>query len=62
MIEVFKDSKGEWRYRVKGANHEILVTSEGYTTEEDAHRGFAALLINLHSFYEITLRKRPLNE
>lgn len=37
--------KGAWRYTVKGANGEILVTSEGYTTKHDAERGSAALVL-----------------
>lgn len=37
--------KGAWRYTVKGANGEILVTGEGYTTKHDAERGSAALVL-----------------
>lgn len=37
--------KGAWRYTVKGANGEILVTSEGYTTKQNAERGSAALVL-----------------
>lgn len=33
----------EWRFRVKGANGEIVVSSEGYTTKADAERGAATL-------------------
>lgn len=43
MIEVFQDAKGEWRFRVKGRNGEIVATSEGYTRKDDAKRGFFAL-------------------
>ena len=39
MIEIFKDDAGGWRYRVKAANGEILVTSESYTRKADARRG-----------------------
>lgn len=35
--------KGAWRYTVKGANGEILITSEGYTTKHDAERGSVVL-------------------
>lgn len=43
MIEYFEDHAGEWRYRVKAANGEPLVTSEGYRDQTDAKRGFHAL-------------------
>lgn len=39
MIEIFHDENGEWRYRVKGRNGEIVATSEGYTRPDDAERG-----------------------
>jgi uncharacterized protein YegP (UPF0339 family) len=39
MIEIFKDEAGEWRYRVKGRNGEIMATSEGYGRKADARRG-----------------------
>lgn len=43
MIEVFEDKAGEWRFRVKGLNGEIVATSEGYTSPNDANRGVYAL-------------------
>lgn len=43
MIEVFQDAKGEWRFRVKGRNGEIVATSEGYTRKDDAKRGYFTL-------------------
>lgn len=43
MTEIFRDAAGEWRYRVKGRNGEIMATSEGYTRPEDAERGLADL-------------------
>ena len=41
--DVFKDKSGEWRWRVKAANGEILAQSEAYTRKEDAIRGIEAL-------------------
>ena len=33
-FEKYQDSKREWRWRLKAANHEIIaVSSEGYATE-----------------------------
>lgn len=37
--EVFEDEAGEWRWRLRAANGEIVATSEGYTRAEDAERG-----------------------
>lgn len=44
MTEIFKDSAGEWRFRVKGANGEIVATSEGYSTKSNARRGLKTLI------------------
>lgn len=38
-FETFKDTDGEWRWRLKGANGEIVATSEAYTRQADAVRG-----------------------
>lgn len=43
MIEIYQDIAGEWRFRVKGLNGEIVATGEGYTRREDALRGFDTL-------------------
>lgn len=43
MFTLFQDENDEWRYRIKGKNGEILVTSEGYTTQRDASRGLGDL-------------------
>lgn len=34
--ELFQDLKGEWRFRVKASNHEIVAQSEAYTRRESA--------------------------
>ena len=34
-FEVYKDVKGEYRWRLKAANHEIIAQSEGYTTKQN---------------------------
>lgn len=43
MIEIYKDNAGEWRFRVKGLNGEIVAQSEGYTRREDARIGAETL-------------------
>lgn len=41
--EYFVDRGGKHRFRVKGRNGEIIVTSEGYASAYNAKRGFEAL-------------------
>jgi len=36
--EVFKDSAGEWRYRVLAMNHRVVAQSESYVTRWGARR------------------------
>lgn len=43
-VEVFKDSKGQWRFRLKAANGEIIAQSEGYTRRYTAHQGAKRVL------------------
>jgi uncharacterized protein YegP (UPF0339 family) len=43
MIEFFEDEAGGHRFRVKGRNGEIIVTSESYTRHSDAVRGLLGL-------------------
>ncbi len=41
-FEVFKDSRSEFRFRLKADTGETVATGEGYTSREDAHRGAEA--------------------
>lgn len=43
MVEIFKDKAGEWRFRIKGHNGEIVCQSEGYKRQADASNGVMAL-------------------
>lgn len=43
MIQLYRDEAGEFRFRIKGANGEIVASSEGYTRKHDAKRGVVAL-------------------
>lgn len=37
---IYKDHKGEWRWKFRAANHEdICVSSEGYTRRENCLHG-----------------------
>lgn len=37
--EVKQSKDDQWYFVIKGENHEVVVTSETYTTEGDAKRG-----------------------
>ncbi len=38
-FEVYQDAKGEWRFRLKAANGEVIAVSEGYTTLAACKKG-----------------------
>lgn len=39
-FELYKDAAGQWRWRLKSANGNIIATSsEGYVGKSDARRG-----------------------
>lgn len=42
-IEIFKDTAGQWRFRVRAGNGQIVAQSEGYTTKRGASKGVRAL-------------------
>lgn len=48
--EIFRDEEQGFRYRIKGANHEIMVTSESYTKISDAADGLFALVTVVNKF------------
>ena len=41
-FEVFPDSEGKHRWRLRATNGEIVAQSEAYTRQEDAERGVRA--------------------
>jgi uncharacterized protein YegP (UPF0339 family) len=42
-IEIFQSNGGQWYFRVKGDNGEILAQSEGYIRKSDALQGLKAM-------------------
>ena len=34
-FEIYKDAKGEYRWRLKAANHEIIAQGQGYTSKQN---------------------------
>lgn len=41
--EIFKDKKGEYRFRLKSSNGQIIATSEGYTRLSGCRKGIEAV-------------------
>jgi uncharacterized protein YegP (UPF0339 family) len=47
-IELYKDRKGEWRWRARHTNGRILADSgEGYKRKRDAVKGLQRLAVSL---------------
>ena len=42
-IEVYKDRKKEWRFRIKAKNGRILAHGEGYKNKLDVHKAIYAI-------------------
>ncbi len=45
-FEVYKDKKGEFRFRLKAGNGEIIATSEGYTSKQGCLNGIESVKKN----------------
>jgi uncharacterized protein YegP (UPF0339 family) len=45
-FEVYKDVKGEYRFRLKAANGEVIAVSEGYTSLDGCHNGIRSVKEN----------------
>lgn len=39
IVEIYKDDAGEWRWRRKAPNHEVISQGEGYTDRFNALTG-----------------------
>ena len=46
LFEVFKDKKGEYRFRLKAPNGEIIAVGEGYTTKDSCLNGIESIKEN----------------
>lgn len=42
-FEIFKGSNGNYYFRLKAANGQIIASSEGYSTKQGAQNGIAAV-------------------
>ena len=45
-FEITKDKRGEYRFRLKAADGEIIASSEGYKTKASAHNGIESVQKN----------------
>ncbi|MBU7026706.1 MAG: YegP family protein [Theionarchaea archaeon] len=45
-FEVYKDAAGEFRFRLKAPNGEIIAVSEGYTTKANCLNGIESVIKN----------------
>ena len=43
VFEVYQDKAGEYRFRLKARNGEVIASSEGYTTKASCLKGVAAV-------------------
>ena len=46
VFELYKDKAGEFRFRLKAKNGEIIGVSEGYTTKQSCENGIASVAKN----------------
>jgi len=45
-FEIYKDNKGEFRFRLKAANHQTVLSSEGYKTKKSCLNGIESVKKN----------------
>jgi uncharacterized protein YegP (UPF0339 family) len=45
-FEIFKDSKGEFRWRLRANNNEVIATGEGYTSKDGCKNGIESVKKN----------------
>ncbi|TGK05715.1 DUF1508 domain-containing protein [Leptospira selangorensis] len=46
---IYKDAKGEYRFRLKAANGEIIAVSEGYSSKQACENGIESVKKNAPS-------------
>jgi uncharacterized protein YegP (UPF0339 family) len=45
-FELYNDARGEFRFRLKAGNGEVIATSEGYKTKASAENGIESVKTN----------------
>lgn len=48
-FEIYKDARGEFRFRLKAANGEVIASSEGYKSKAAAQNGVESVRNNAPS-------------
>jgi uncharacterized protein YegP (UPF0339 family) len=48
-FEIYQDKRGEYRWRLKAGNGEIILVSEGYKAMASAKKGIASVVRNCQS-------------
>lgn len=43
-FEVYKDASGQWRWRLKGGNHEPIASGESYTTKDNCLKAIGLVM------------------
>ncbi|MGD2132949.1 MAG: YegP family protein [Maricaulaceae bacterium] len=57
-FEVYKDKRGEFRFRLKATNGQIILASEGYKTKASCTNGIASVRKNAKkSRFEVKTKK-----
>ena len=45
-FEIFKDNEGQFRFRLKAPNEEIIASSQGYVAKESCEKGIESVIMN----------------
>lgn len=45
-IEIYRDKSGQYRFRLRSRNGQIIAASEGYTTKAACENGVESVLVN----------------
>ncbi len=54
-FEIFKDHRGEFRFRLKAGNGQIIATSEGYSSKQACLNGIDSVKRCAHSAQVVDL-------
>ena len=58
-FECYKDKKGEFRFRLKSANHQVVLASEGYTSKASCSNGIKSVQTNCTDKKCFEMKKTP---
>ncbi|MDT8438564.1 MAG: YegP family protein [Wenzhouxiangellaceae bacterium] len=58
-FEIYKDKAGEFRFRLKAANHQTVLSSEGYKTKKSCENGIDSVKKNCSDPKRFAMNKTP---